>query len=59
MYIANLGRLADFFVAPAGPVSLAGGADTVSKKNNNIISLIASLDCIIRANAISGDGTLS
>ena len=55
--IANLGRPTDF-IAPAGPVS--GGADTVSKRNGNtIISLIASLDCIIRANAIPGDGTLS
>ena len=36
------------------------GADTVSKRNDIIISLlIASLDCIIRANAILGDGTLS
>ena len=35
------------------------GADTVSKRLDNIISLIASLDCIIRANAISGDGTIS
>ena len=42
---------------PRGPVS--GGADTVSKMNENIISLIAFLDRIVRANAIPGDGTLS
>jgi hypothetical protein len=57
MYIANLGCPADFFIAPAGPVS--GGADTVSKRKENITSLIASLDCIIRGNALPGDGTLS
>jgi hypothetical protein len=60
MYIANLGCPTDFFIALAGLVS--GGADTVSKKKENentIISLIASLDFIICANAIPGDGTLS
>ena len=50
--IINLGRPADF-----RPVS--GGADTVSRRNENIISLIASLDCIICANTIFGDGALS
>ena len=58
MYIVNFRRPADYFIAPAGPV--AGGADTVSKRNENIsITLIASLDCIIRADALSRDGTLS
>ena len=51
MYIANLGRYSDFFIAPGGAVS--GGADTVSNRNEYIISLIASLDCIIRANAMA------
>jgi hypothetical protein len=49
MYIDTLRRPADFFtsIAPAVPIS---GGDTVSKKKiENIISLIASLDCIIRA----------
>jgi hypothetical protein len=57
MYKDSLRRPADFFIAPAVPVS--AGADTVSKRNENIISLIVSVDCIIRANAIPGDGTLS
>ena len=35
----DLGRSADFFIAPAGPVS--AGADTVSKRSDDIISLIA------------------
>ena len=57
MFIANLGCPADF-IAPEGPV--LGGADTVNERNKSIISLlIASLDCIIRAIAIFGDGTLS
>ena len=43
--------------SPAGRFS--GGADTVSKRNESITLLIASLDCIICANAIPGDGTLS
>ena len=59
VYITNLRRPADFFIhRPRGAVS--AGADTVSKRDENIsISLITSLDCIIRADAIPGDGTLS
>ena len=54
VYIADLGSPADFFIVPAGPV--LGGADTVSKRDENIIlrALIASLDFINRANAIPG-----
>jgi hypothetical protein len=60
MYIFNFGRSADYSIAPAGPV--LGGADTVSKRDKNIITLLIAslvLDCIIRANAFLGDGTLS
>jgi hypothetical protein len=40
VYIANIGCPAYFFIPLAGPV--LGGADTVSKRNEDIISLIAS-----------------
>ena len=44
-------------LSPMGRVS--AGSHTVSKRNENIILLIASLDCLVRANTIPGDGTLS